>query len=131
LRSNQKLHYPGRQLIIWHNLDTNNLPHLQTVYEHIDFPEIYETWKNNCSVSNSEMGRIDIWSRENLDQDCVVHSQQFLGTIDMIGFTTAPHLHYEVFVDRDTDEDGKHIFNRDIEAIDPVLSQDIHMLPKR
>jgi len=77
------------------------------------------------------MGRIDIWSRENLDQDCVVHSQQFLGTIDMIGFTTAPHLHYEVFVDRDTDEDGKHIFNRDIEAIDPVLSQDIHMLPKR
>ncbi|MCB9453325.1 MAG: hypothetical protein H6672_17985 [Anaerolineaceae bacterium] len=136
----------GRQLIIYHNTDSDTLPDIKTVYYHVNMEAgtpYYSDWRSVCSVDNSSK-RINIWNSiipaiwdqiwdaiantpiRNADPGniCWTHISEQVATAQLFGWTTGIHLHYTVYIDKNNDGD----FTND-ELVDPVFNTDIHMLP--
>ncbi len=100
---------PGRRLLIWYDVEDNgepNEPDIQTVYYHVavDSAPKYEQWHSTCSSAD----RNATWSMVIIENDpeyviCNVAVGDYLGNASRIGFTTAAHLHYEVYIDRNFD----------------------------
>ncbi len=125
---------PGRQLIIWYDVandepnDGPNRPEIQTVYYHVAVDTIpqYGDWRSVCS------GDRDLtWTQTMIESNpsydiCKITTALsaegfWVGQARRIGFATAPHLHYEVHIDRYNDGsfDGSPDF-RDRE--DPLMA---------
>jgi hypothetical protein len=95
---------PGRQIVIWYGGEgaLQDQAMIQTVYYHVSVDELlqYQQLREICSAS-----RNTTWNRvveNHPDYDvCRVEAHDFLGQALKIGFADAPHLHYEVYIDRD------------------------------
>lgn len=125
---------PGRRLIIWYDVANDerdggsNRPEIQTVYYHVavDLIPQYGDWRSLCSADRNLT-----WTKTVTENDpnynvCEITTALStdglqVGQARLIGFTTAPHLHYEVHIDRDNDGnfDGSPDF-RDHE--DPLMA---------
>ncbi|MBV6436534.1 MAG: Protein TolB [Anaerolineae bacterium] len=91
---------PDRQIIIQYDSDlTDNLPDIQTTYFHItvDTHPQYEDWKGQCSARD----RTATFQSHNTV--CDIGVQTSLGMAKWIGWSSAPHLHYEIAVDMNGD----------------------------
>jgi hypothetical protein len=111
---------PGRQIIIWYQVSGSTQPVLQTIYYHISVDELpqYQQLRQVCSANrNTTWTNVVIQNNANYNV-CRVTTGNFLGHARLIGFATAPHLHYEIFVDRDNN--GQ--FERPAEREDPLMA---------
>lgn len=107
---------PGRRLIVWYDVANDepnggpNRPEIQTVYYHVAVDTIpqYGDWRSVCS------GDRDLtWTKTMIENDpqynnCEITTALtveglWVGQARLIGFTTAPHLHYEVHIDQYND----------------------------
>lgn len=97
---------PGRRLIIWYDTHDDDSgqsrPEIATVYYHVAIdPTNYEQLKSRCSSSNRNETWNGFVSGDSTYAVCLVQSQAYLGVAEQIGFSDAPHLHYEVYIDVD------------------------------
>ena len=106
---------PGRQIVIWYDVANDegggpNRPEIQTIYYHVAVNElpIYGQLRTLCSTSrNTTWEQVVIAQNPNYEV-CAIRtasttSGYFLGTARLLGFATAPHIHYEVYIDRGND----------------------------
>jgi hypothetical protein len=94
---------PGRQVIIWYSLAGQNQLRLQTVYYHVSVDELsaYQQLRSICSVNRDSTWNAVFIQNDTDYEVCRVNAGEFLGRALLIGFSNAPHLHYEIYVDRD------------------------------
>lgn len=118
----------GRQIIIWYDsVDDEsgqpNRPEIQTVYYHVSVDELqqYQQLKTICSDNRNTTWTKTIIENDNAYNVCRILTGSFLGWARMIGFSTAPHLHYEVYVDRANDG-GFDTPNRADDREDPLMA---------
>jgi hypothetical protein len=111
----------GRQLIILYDIDSDNEPDIQTTYLHTGNP-MNALWQTECSATASGPAYLG-WNNTRDNVNCQVTGGQQIGVAQNIGFSSAPHLHYTVYIDRDGDGEFP---SDDDETVDPLIS--VHML---
>jgi hypothetical protein len=132
---------PGEQIVIWYEAgDGDSSADIETTFLHVVMsPADFALWKETCSMRpNGERTRIQAYTDGLNDPRCQVASQRLMGQVQLIGFTTGTHLHYQLALDSsDVDAPGD-IFTRPYgipsqpgEWVDPVISYDMHMPPGR
>lgn len=130
---------PGQQIVIWYEAnDGDTAADIEVAALHVLMADTqFEHWNKYCS-GRGDTNRIAIYSREiakpTNEAICRVALGTDLGEASLIGYTTGTHLHYQVHLD-DQGPDDNDIFLRPysstvpMEAVDPVVSYDMHMPP--
>jgi hypothetical protein len=114
---------PGSQIVVQYDTDGDNVAEISTTYLHtaeVTNPE----WQNKCAAKSEQYPGFrslhEMWSLVYNDSSCHVGTNQELGMAQNIGFSSAPHLHYTVYIDRN--ENGEFIPGDD-ETIDPLIAR--------
>jgi hypothetical protein len=103
---------PGRQIVIWYEVADDepsgpNRPEFQTIYYHIAVDELprYVQLKSLCSADRNATWAAVIAGNPAYDicriTTAFTPDGSALGRTRQIGFADVPHLHYEIYVDRD------------------------------
>jgi len=116
---------PGRQVVVQYDIDNDTIADIQTTYLHTSDVN-NAAWQTECSARSSThpgyAQPYEMWSIVRANPSCQVASGAQLGTAQFIGFASAPHLHYTVYIDRDGD--GQFV-REDDETVDPLIARNM------
>jgi hypothetical protein len=120
---------PGRQVVIAYDingLDTgcqnstdSCYPEIQAVFLHTQYQN--PAWNGICS-GNLNGAQLSTFRGSMQNEECRVTSGAIIGTAQDIGFSSAPHLHYSVYIDLNQTGTFPPEDSLD-ESIDPLIAR--------
>jgi hypothetical protein len=123
---------PGHQVVIQFDTDGTDvdstcsvmngfdcMPEIRIVYLHTQADD--PVWDTQCSIIASQSAQLDIWLQMRQRAECGREAGDPVGSAANLGFTSGPHLHYAVYIDRN----GNAVFRPEDdfnETVDPLIA---------